>query len=136
MPEDGGEAISALRESVIALADRERLARDKLIEARDELLRREQAFALLEAELWSRFDEHERRATERIAELERELSGLRATVSEREQEALRLRVRLERIEESLPLRVYARAKGLPGLRALAAWRTRGYEAALRRRLGT
>lgn len=81
---------------------REDELRRALINAHDQLLRRD----------------------EQIRVLQQELS------TEREQ-ALRLRVRLERILNSPPGRAYAKLGQIPGVRGLAAVRRAGYEATLR-----
>ena len=50
------------------------------------------------------------------------------------EEAIRLRVRLDRIQASAPMRLYARFKHFPWLRSIALRRTRQYEATLHERL--
>jgi len=107
--------------------EREREARDRLIQARDELNDRDERFAALEAELWQRCEDHERRARAEVGRYERESAHLR-------QETIRLRVRLDRIHCSPPMRVYARLNRLPLMRYIAARRTRKYEATVRVRL--
>jgi chromosome segregation ATPase len=148
---DPADLLAALEASF----EREREARDRLIQARDELNDRDERFAALEAELWGHVEEHERSTREEIALQEREATRLReVTIRQREElvgmreettrlrdeatrlrdEATRLRVRLDRIHSSAPMRFYASAKRLPGLRVIAARRTRKYEATVRVRL--
>ncbi len=115
--------LAALR----AISDREREMRDRLIQARDELNDRDGRFAALEAELWKRFEEHERGTRSEVAHHEREAARLR-------EEVLRLRVRLDGIHASAPMRLYARFKHFPVLRRIAERRTREYEATLQSRL--
>jgi hypothetical protein len=121
-PEDG-DLLAALQ----ALAERERDTRDRLIDARDELNDRDDLYATLEAELWAHVEAHELRTREQVARHVREVDSLR-------DEAIGLRVRLDRIEMSAPMRLYARFKHLPVLRQIAQRRTREYEAALQTRL--
>jgi hypothetical protein len=114
--------------------EREREARDRLIQARDELNDRDERFAALEAELWQRCEDHERRARAEVGRYERESAHLRQETIRLREEAIRLRVRLDRIHCSPPMRVYARLNRLPLMRYIAARRTRKYEATVRVRL--
>lgn len=133
----GDDLLAAL----LAVSEREREARERLLLARDELTDRDERFAALEAELWARFEERERRTGEEIARHEREEARLREEVTHLRQEAIllredaiRLRVRLDRIQASAPMRLYARFKHFPWLRGIALLRTRQYEATLHERL--
>ena len=119
----GDDLLAAL----LAVSEREREARERLLLARDELTDRDERFAALEAELWARFEERERRTGEEIARHEREEARLR-------EDAIRLRVRLDRIQASAPMRLYARFKHFPWLRDIALRRTRQFEATLHERL--
>jgi uncharacterized coiled-coil DUF342 family protein len=157
-PREESELFAALQ----ALSERERDARDRLIQARDELNDRVERVAALEEELWLRFEEHELRARDeanrlreeanrlreeanrlreeanRLREeanrLREEADRLREEADRRREEAVRLRVRLDGIQASAPMRLYARFKHLPGLRGVAERRTSRYEAALQARL--
>lgn len=124
------ELVAALH----AASARERDARDRLIQARDELNDRVERFAALEEELWSRFEEHELRSREEDDHLRQEADSLREEADRLREEAVRLRVRLDGIQASAPMRLYARVKHLPGLRRVTERRTRRYEAALQARL--
>ena len=120
--------------ALLAVSEREREARDRLILARDELTDRDDRFAALEAELWARFEEHERGTREEIARHEREEARLREEATRLREEATRLRVRLDGIQASLPMRLYASLKHFPVVRHIALRRTLKYEATLRDRL--
>jgi hypothetical protein len=131
----------ALLAALRASSEREREARERLIEARDELNARDERFAALEDELWSRFEERELRAREEADRLREEADRAREEADRAREEAdrareeaVRLRVRLDGIEASAPMRLYARFKHLPGLRRVAERRTRKYEATLQARL--
>jgi chromosome segregation ATPase len=134
---DASSLVAALQ----AASAREREARNLLIRTRDQLNEREQSFAGLEAELWAHFQAHESRHLEEIGRHQREAARLREEIERAQAEAsqlrgdvVRLRVRLDRIQATPPLRLYRAIRRLPGVRGLAEQRTRGYEAALRRRL--
>jgi 2-polyprenyl-3-methyl-5-hydroxy-6-metoxy-1,4-benzoquinol methylase len=83
--------------------------RGALIDAHDQLLRR---------------DEELQHLREQLAQSKSELAVVR------EQE-LRLRIRLDRIQSSAPMRAFELVRELPGIRRVIAHRTAGYEAALR-----
>jgi hypothetical protein len=127
--------------AVRVLAELEREARDRLIQSRDLLHDRDERFAVLEADLWAKFEEHERRNREEVARLARENAALREELVRSEgkaagvqQEVVRLRVRLDRILQSPPIRLYGKLARLPGLRALKARRANAYNEALRSHL--
>jgi hypothetical protein len=120
--------------ALLAASEREREARERLLLTRDELTDRDERFAALEAELWARFEERERRTGEEIARHEREEARLREEAMHLREEAVRLRVRLDRIQASAPMRLYASFKHFPLLRDIALRRTRQYEATLHDRL--
>lgn len=92
------------------LAAREAHLRSALIDAHDQLLRRDEEIHHLQETKQAAADE---------------IGGLR-------EEVLRLRVRLDRIHNSAPMQALALLRGLPGLRSLTAHRTAGYQAALSR----
>lgn len=120
------ELEQALTERARALAEiggREGELRRALIEAHDQLLRRDGQLERLNQEI----ERYEEAAQRRDAELGH-LRGM-------EQEAVRLRVRLDRILGSPPGRAYAALRALPGLRAVQQRRKAGYEAELARRTG-
>jgi hypothetical protein len=144
---------AGLLAALLAMSERERTARDRLIQARDELSDRDDRFAALEAELWTQFEQHERRTREEAVLHEREEARLREAVvlHEREEarlrdavalheredaslreEIARLRLRLDQV--SAPMRLYAGIKRLPMLRRIAARRIREWQATLRARM--
>jgi hypothetical protein len=136
MPDKGSDAAAGLQD-LVAL---EREAREGLIRAREELLARDERFAALEADLWAGFEDRERRHREQLAEYEaalaaseQQLARVQADNVLLSDERLRLQVRLERIINSAPVRVYRHLQDLPGLRVVRALRTGGYEAALNAR---
>jgi O-antigen biosynthesis protein len=100
------------------LAAREAHLRSALIDTHDQLLRRDEEIHQLREELVQ---------AKQVAE--GELAALR-------EEALRLRVRLQRIHNSPPMRALALLRALPGIRSLKADRTAGYREALSRARGT
>lgn len=102
-----------LEEALAQLAGREGELRTALIDAHDQLLRRDEEIAALQDEL----------NDARRADMERDAA---------EDQARRLRVRLERILNSPPARMYARVSGLPLVRRVVARRTAGYLDALHR----
>ena len=133
LPGDSASAATGLQD-LVAL---EREAREGLIRAREELLARDERFAIVEADLWGGFEDRERRhreqlahAEEALAAAERQLAEVRADNALLAEERLRLQVLLERITNSAPVAVYRRLQELPGLRTVRSLRTRGYEAAV------
>src|SRR5579859_2591482 len=96
----------------------------------DELAERDERFAVLEEELWAAFEAHEARHRQLLEEREQQLALLRtqvgevqrlqAAVHERDvtiaqltETTFRQSVRLQRIQESLPARVYSALIQLP-----------------------
>jgi hypothetical protein len=133
LPGESSDATTGLRD-LVAL---EREAREGLIRAREELLARDERFAMVEADLWAGFEDRERGHRERLARCEEALTGAERQLAQVQadnvllgEDRLRLQVRLERIINSAPVRVYRSLQDLPGLRGLRALRTRGYEAAV------
>ena len=126
-----------------ALVALEREAREGLIRAREELLARDERFAVVEADLWAAFEDRERRHREQVAHyedavarLEHQLASVQADNVSLSEDRLRLQIRLERIIDSAPVRAYRHLQHLPGLRAVRSLRTRGYEAAVSARRRT
>jgi hypothetical protein len=67
---------------------------------------------------------------EQLAEARKAVSqraGLDAHVAELEDELILLRLRLRRLQTSLPHRAWARLRDLPGLRSISARRARAYQ---------
>jgi hypothetical protein len=138
-PGSSSDAAAELQE-LIAL---ERQAREGLIRAQEELLARDERFAVVEADLWASFEDRERRHREQFADydaavagLEQQLARVQADNVVLSEDRLRLQVRLERIINSAPVRAYRNVQDLPGLRAVRELRTRGYEAAVTARKRT
>jgi 2-polyprenyl-3-methyl-5-hydroxy-6-metoxy-1,4-benzoquinol methylase len=110
--------VAELEQAFAELSGREGELRRALVDAHDQLLRRD-------AEL-------ERAQTGRVEELQAELraavdhAGLQISV--RDDEITRLRVRLDRILQSPPVRLYSKLRVLPGFRGVAAQRTAGFAA--------
>jgi hypothetical protein len=147
VPEEGHDRA----EDLVQLAALERQARDGLLRAREQLLARDEGFAAVEADLWAGFEERERRhraellSGEQLAEsLRQQLEESRAELERRRVELEqnreanaglveanhRLTVRLERVLDLPPARLYRRLQELPGVRWVRSARTRGFERAV------
>jgi O-antigen biosynthesis protein len=98
---------ASLREAAGA-GGREAQLRSALIDAHDQLLRRD----------------------EQINSMQEELQLARQDTASLHAQILRLRVRLDRILNSPPARAYDVLRGLPGLRTLVARRTASYQTAM------
>jgi 2-polyprenyl-3-methyl-5-hydroxy-6-metoxy-1,4-benzoquinol methylase len=105
-----------LREAETVLSTREGQLRSALISAHDQVLRR---------------DEEIDRLQEEIDRVRQAHGAAQAEAGALRDQALRLRVRLERIATSPPARAYAKLSQLPGVKRIAAARTAGYQTALR-----
>jgi O-antigen biosynthesis protein len=121
--------IQELEQALAAISGREGHLRGALIEAHDQVLRRDEQIEELNATLQKNVDEVNRMRAER-AELQAGRTAVEAQLAAREDEARKLRVRLERILTSPPARIYARLGHLPFLRRVVRRRTAGYEQAL------
>jgi O-antigen biosynthesis protein len=120
-----------LQATLTALSAREGELRSSLIDAHDQLLRRDEEIHRLRDEL----EAAEVRYAAQRAELEQaqaELGQAEAELAAQRELVLRLRVRLDRIQNSPLARAYAGLRRLPGLRNLAAARTAAYNATLTR----
>lgn len=115
------QRLNELERTMAEISGREGELRKALVDAHDQLLRRD-----AEREL-----EQERDA--RIEQLEAELQHANALAAARGEELLRLQVRLDRIQDSLPARVYGQLRDLPGFRHVVARRTAAYAAELEQR---
>jgi 2-polyprenyl-3-methyl-5-hydroxy-6-metoxy-1,4-benzoquinol methylase len=109
-------AAETVKDTLAAAGIREAQLRGALIRAHDQMLSR---------------DEQMQRLQEEIDDLRRGNEAARAETAGQREEALRLRVRLERILTSPPARAYAKLGQLPGVKGLVAVRTAGYQNALR-----
>lgn len=107
--------VTELEKTLAAIGDREGELRRALIEAHDQLLRRDEEIDRVRAD-----------TAEAQRAREAETEAARA-------EALQLGVRLERIQASPPFRIYASLRSLPGLRAVQRRRKAGFEAELAKR---
>ncbi len=105
--------VEVLERTLAEIGSREGDLRRALIEANDQLLRRDAEFVGMQEEAGRR---------------DEEIRSLHA-------EVLRLRVRIEGIESSTPVRAYAVLKKLPGVRMLQRRRQARYEAELAKRSG-
>jgi hypothetical protein len=125
-----GPRIRELEQALADLAGREGQVRVALIEAHDQILRRDEQIEELSGKLKQlrRDLQGERDERERMQE---QLAGNAVVVAAREEEVRRLRVRLERILGSPPVRLYASIGRLPLLRRVVRRRTSGYEQAVR-----
>jgi hypothetical protein len=124
-------------EDLVHLVELEREARDGLIRAREQLLARDERFAAVEADLWAGFEERERKHRAELLRIEeviesqgQQLEEYRAANTSLVEANHRLTVRLERVLDSAPGRLYRRLQALPGIRRIRDARTRGYERAV------
>jgi SAM-dependent methyltransferase len=131
------ELVPRVRELEQALADitaREGQVRIALIDAHDQILSRDEQILELTSKLRRETEELRQLRSQLGGELE-QLRGLRegdsAIVAAREEEVRRLRVRLDRILGSPPMRLYAGLQRLPLLRGVVKRRTSDYEQAVR-----
>ncbi len=115
--------IEELEQALAAISGREGEVRTALVEAHDQILRRDEEIERLKSELG---DLHEQ-----LVRLDRQREHDTAQLAARDEQIRRLRVRLERILNSPPGRLYARIRQLPLLSWVAARRTRGYEQTVR-----
>jgi 2-polyprenyl-3-methyl-5-hydroxy-6-metoxy-1,4-benzoquinol methylase len=121
--EANARRVAELERTLAEIAGREGELRRALIDAHDQLLRRDGQLERLNQEI-ERYEEAARR---RDAEIER-LTAV-------EGEALRLRVRLDRILGSAPWRAYSALKRAPGLRAVQQRRKADFDAEVAKRTG-
>jgi len=121
-PEPAESAVEepASQEPVLeAIAQRERELRQSLIEARDALLRRDEEIDRLQSELEAR-----------VHGSEVSSGGLGAASDEldaRDRKLLEQRMRIHRMQRSVPMRVRARLAALPGGRWIAARREKTFK---------
>lgn len=121
--------IRELEQALAAISGRDGQIRAALIEAHDQILRRDEQIEELNRKLNENAEELERLQAERVALQDRYAAG-QAQLAAGEEEVRRLRVRLERILNSPPARMYARLGRLPLLRRVVRRRTVGYEQAV------
>ena len=132
----GGEAQTGLADALAAIAAREGDLRVALIDAHDQVLRRDEEIERLAG------------AVSRLAAAESELDGLRIAndrlqselraavdragqeMAVRDETIRRLRIRLERILASPPARLWNTIGNLPVLKTIRARRSRGYSSAV------
>jgi hypothetical protein len=122
--------VQELEQAVTLISDRERELRSALIDAHDQLLRRDEEIELL----IGRRDEETaglQRMAQQLAEVERRLEEQRQhdamQVAARDEHIRRLKTRLDRILSTPPARAYAFVGRLPLVRRMVARRTAGYE---------
>ncbi|HEV3321676.1 MAG TPA: methyltransferase domain-containing protein [Solirubrobacteraceae bacterium] len=114
-----------LREALAAITVREGEIRMALIDAHDLALRRDEELRQL-----TQTGDRLERAEEQLAELWQVHAEAKEIIAARDNEIALLRVRLERIAQSLPVRMWHSISRLPPLRWLRARRVAGYNAAL------
>jgi 2-polyprenyl-3-methyl-5-hydroxy-6-metoxy-1,4-benzoquinol methylase len=128
--------VKELEEALSAISGREGAVRVALIEAHDQLLRRDEQVAELNEKLRGAVKEGEKtveereRLRERLMAMEEHYSASVAQHAASAEDARKLRVRLERILNSPPARIYAGLGRLPLLRRVVRRRTAGYQQAL------
>ncbi|MFI5003718.1 MAG: methyltransferase domain-containing protein [Solirubrobacterales bacterium] len=121
--------IRELEQALADLAGREGQVRVALIEAHDQILRRDEQMDDLTGRL-KRLQRDLKDAQEERACTQEQLAAHAGVVAARDEEIRRLRVRLERILNSPPARLYASIGRLPLLRSVVKRRTAGYEQAV------
>jgi len=124
-----------------AIAERERELRQSLIEARDALLRRDEEIDRLQSELGARGHGSEVSSGglgaasevtgfEDKPTLEKKVKRLASELDARDQKLLEQRMRIVRMQRSVPMRVRARVAALPGGRWIAARREMTFKRAV------
>jgi 2-polyprenyl-3-methyl-5-hydroxy-6-metoxy-1,4-benzoquinol methylase len=121
--------VRELEEALAAISGREGMIRMALIDAHDQTLRRDEQIDGLNGKLRENVEELKRLRAEGV-ELRERRAADEAQLVARAEESRRLRVRLERILDSPPARMYARLGRLPLLRSVVRRRTAGYEQAV------
>jgi 2-polyprenyl-3-methyl-5-hydroxy-6-metoxy-1,4-benzoquinol methylase len=121
--------IRELEQALSDLAGREGQVRVALIEAHDQILRRDEQIDELTSKL-KRLRQESSDAQDELKHVQERHAGDAVVVAAREEEVRRLRVRLERIQNSPPARLYASLGRLPLLRGVVRRRTTGYEQAV------
>lgn len=121
--------IHELEQALAEIAAREGQVRVALIEAHDQILRRDEQMEDLTGKL-KRLQRGLKEAEEERASTREQLAANAGVVAVRDAEIRRLRVRLERILSSPPARLYASIGRLPLLRSVVRRRTAGYEQAV------
>jgi 2-polyprenyl-3-methyl-5-hydroxy-6-metoxy-1,4-benzoquinol methylase len=128
--------IQELEEALSAISRREGELRVALIEAHDQILRRDEQVEELNGKLRKAIEEHGRaieereQLRERLVGMEAQYTAVGAQLAASAEETRKLRVRLERILNSPPARIYAGLGRLPLLRGVVRRRTVGYQQAL------
>jgi O-antigen biosynthesis protein len=123
------QALPRLRELEAALTGivgRDTQLTASLIEAHDQVLRRDEEIQRLQEALGEL-----QSVRDRASELDAHSERLSAQLVLRDEQIMRLRLRLERILGSPPVRIWSRIGRLPLMRSIVARRTSGYEDALR-----
>ncbi len=121
--------IRELEQALADIAGREGQVRMALIEAHDQILRRDEQTEELNGKLKQLRRDLQEAQNER-ENMQEQLAGNAVVVAAREEEVRRLRVRLDRILNSPPARLYASIGRLPLLRSLVKRRTSDYEQAV------
>ncbi len=136
-PEPAESAVEepASQEPVLeAIAQRERELRQSLIEARDALLRRDEEIDRLQSELGARV--HGSEASSEVTgfedrpTLEKKVKRLASELDARDRRLREQRMRIRRMQRSVPMRVRARVAALPGVRWIAARREKKFKRAV------
>jgi 2-polyprenyl-3-methyl-5-hydroxy-6-metoxy-1,4-benzoquinol methylase len=119
-----------LEDELRVILGREAQLTASLIEAHDQVLRRDEEIERLQDELRDVIS-----VRDRVEELDvhskRQADQLTDQVAARDESIVQLRLRLDRILNSPPARIWARVGRLPLLRSVVAKRTAGYQSALR-----
>jgi 2-polyprenyl-3-methyl-5-hydroxy-6-metoxy-1,4-benzoquinol methylase len=127
-----------LEDALTSIAGREAQLTASLIDAHDQVLRRDEEVERLQDKLRGmssaadRVKELEAQMDRQVAQAAADSERQAAQIAARDEQIVRLRLRLERILDSPPARVWARVGRLPLLRSISAKRTLGYERALQR----
>jgi 2-polyprenyl-3-methyl-5-hydroxy-6-metoxy-1,4-benzoquinol methylase len=125
--------VQSLRDALAALAEREGEIRGRLIDAHDQVLRRDEHIKHLNGEfdrLRAERDDRRERAEQENQELWKAQNEAREIIQARDDEVRLLRVRLGRIVSSRPMRLWYSLGRFPLARGIVERRTMGYQEAV------
>jgi O-antigen biosynthesis protein len=125
--------LSELEDALTSISGRDAQLTASLIEAHDQVLRRDEEIERLQEALRvleGVRDQIEDRVADRVEELEAHIEGQSAQLVLRDEQIRHLRVRLERILNSPPAKIWSRVGRFPLLRSIVARRTADFQRAV------
>jgi len=125
----GGTEDQQITEVLAKIAGREGELRAALLNAHDQLLRRDEEINKLAVQI-TELTERDLKRDAELDEVHKAFEEAREIIAEQEEIARRLRVRLERILASPPARLWSALGNFPGLRSIRARRSAGYSEAV------